>query len=332
MNVELVRVRYLVDHVWAYERLGGNVDRLLREARLSPTLLESPQGVVPLQRLAQLVLAATREVGPSLGAAAAPHRLSDLGELGAHLSRAASLRQAFDRFARLARAEATGATFFSTHHRGSLWLCRAALPGFDERLLVQVERYVVEVLLSIARHWLGPTWRPEELWLLSEPQAGDDPFAEIPRIRYRAPMLGFPVSLRDAHDTTAPPSTDPGTPSHGDPLPLDELSFVESLARLIETHLPAGRVSLPELSELLGTSPRTIQRRLDEHGTVYSSLLADVRQNLALTRLRTTDAPVTEIAQELGYSDSAHFARAFRRWAGVSPLELRRRLRMPSTD
>lgn len=332
MTVDLVRVRYLVAHVRAYERLGGNVDRLLRETRVSPALLESQQGLVPLQQLAQLVLVAAREVGPSLGAMAAPRRLSDLGELGARLASAPTLHHAFDRFSRLARAEATGAAFFSAYHRGSVWLCRAALPPFDERLLVQVERYLVEVMLSIARHWLGPAWRPEELWLLSEPQADDDPFEAIPRVRYRAPMLGFPVALCEAHDTTVALSVEPREPAYGDPPPLDALSFVESLARLIETHLPLGRASLPELAALLGTSPRTVQRRLDEHGTAYSSLLKEVRQQLALARLRTTDAPITDIAHELGYSDSAHFARAFRQWAGVSPLELRRRLREPPTD
>ena len=32
----------------------------------------------------------------------------------------------------------------------------------------------------------------------------------------------------------------------------------------------------------------------------------------------------TELALDLGYSDHAHFTRAFRRWAGCSPQEFRR--------
>ena len=35
------------------------------------------------------------------------------------------------------------------------------------------------------------------------------------------------------------------------------------------------------------------------------------------------ELPISEIASRLGYSDSAHFARAFRRIAGVSPREYR---------
>lgn len=324
MTIALVRVRYLAAYVQAYEGLGGNAGRLLRETRVSAELLASPHGLLPLQRVMQFVHLAAREVGPALGSLAAPQRLCDLGDMSARLASAPSLRHAFALLSQLARAEATGIELFMQHREGAVWLCRTPIPVNDEILLGQIERFVVQAMLMLARDWLGEAWRPEELWLLSAPQPGDDRFREIPRVRYRAPLLAFPVPLRDAYAPRRASSREPSQPSGGDPLSLDELSFLGSLTRLLETQLPAGRVSLRDTAELLDTSPRTLQRRLDEHGFAYSSLLDEVRQKVALDRLRTTNAPITLIAQELGYSDSAHFARAFRRWAGMSPLAVRR--------
>jgi AraC-like DNA-binding protein len=52
-----------------------------------------------------------------------------------------------------------------------------------------------------------------------------------------------------------------------------------------------------------------------------------MRYDVATDLLARTDAKIIGIALDLGYSDHAHFTRAFRKWAGVSPLEYRRRHR-----
>ena len=45
--------------------------------------------------------------------------------------------------------------------------------------------------------------------------------------------------------------------------------------------------------------------------------------------LRDTHAPLSEIAQATGFSDQSHLARHFRRWAGMSPRQVRRSERNP---
>lgn len=138
-----------------------------------------------------------------------------------------------------------------------------------------------------------------------------------------ASLLAFPISV----DVPCLPSGEPPCEQElpcDDVAPLDARDFVGSLTRLLETLLPAGRISLREIAVLLGVSARTLQRRLDDHHTSYSAVLGEVRQREAMRRLVHTEDTVTKIAYELGYSDSAHFARAFRRWAGFSPLAVRR--------
>jgi AraC-like DNA-binding protein len=48
---------------------------------------------------------------------------------------------------------------------------------------------------------------------------------------------------------------------------------------------------------------------------------------MARELLEDTEATMSEIAEQLGYSDQGNFTRAFHRWASVSPTEFRARLR-----
>ena len=74
-----------------------------------------------------------------------------------------------------------------------------------------------------------------------------------------------------------------------------------------------------------GTSARTFQRQLEEEGTSFSELLADVRRSETLRRLKEQNVTIAAIATDLGYSDPASFTRAFRRWTGSPPSQFRAR-------
>jgi AraC-like DNA-binding protein len=69
----------------------------------------------------------------------------------------------------------------------------------------------------------------------------------------------------------------------------------------------------------LGLHIRTFQRHLDRWGTTFEALLDDFRRERACTLLRSGTCTVTDIAFRLGYSDAAHFTRAFHRWKGMAP-------------
>jgi AraC-like DNA-binding protein len=76
---------------------------------------------------------------------------------------------------------------------------------------------------------------------------------------------------------------------------------------------------LPDVAKQLGYSQRTFRRRLTERGTSFMDCVNDVRHQLALRYLATTNFTVEVIAERLGYSDTSNFRHAFRRWTGVSP-------------
>ncbi|MRG93071.1 AraC family transcriptional regulator [Polyangium spumosum] len=88
--------------------------------------------------------------------------------------------------------------------------------------------------------------------------------------------------------------------------------------------LPEGYRSLEEIAQQIGVSPRTLKRRLADAGTSYSDLLDDLRRERAMLLLRDESLSREQIAERLGYSDAANFARAFRRWTGKTPGMLRK--------
>jgi AraC-like DNA-binding protein len=72
-------------------------------------------------------------------------------------------------------------------------------------------------------------------------------------------------------------------------------------------------------------SDRTLQRRLAAEHTTFDALLDEIRHQLALRYLADPKIAVSEVAYLLGYSEPSPFHRAFRRWTGATPGEIRQR-------
>lgn len=71
---------------------------------------------------------------------------------------------------------------------------------------------------------------------------------------------------------------------------------------------------------------RTFQRRLQAEGINYTQVLEQVQLQEAKHYLEHSNETITNIGIGLGYSEVAHFSRAFKRLQGVSPSEFRQQL------
>jgi len=103
------------------------------------------------------------------------------------------------------------------------------------------------------------------------------------------------------------------------PPTLRPAETAESIGRLLGELLPHAQANIQTVAGRLHVSPRTIQRRLKEWGFSFEEILDDVRRTKAFEYLRSGQCTALETAYLLGYSDPAHFTRAFRRWTGVPP-------------
>ncbi len=93
-------------------------------------------------------------------------------------------------------------------------------------------------------------------------------------------------------------------------------------SRLIEL-MPSGQVTEDVVASELNLSLRTMQRKLGEEKTSFSSLYKKIRQDMAGEYIKDSTMSMTEISFLLGFSEQANFSRAYRRWYGTSPSAAR---------
>jgi AraC-like DNA-binding protein len=87
--------------------------------------------------------------------------------------------------------------------------------------------------------------------------------------------------------------------------------------------LPSGANSIEAVCRKLGTSARTLQRRLSEEGETFQSILNRTREALARHYLKRPELTASEISFLLGYEDPSSFFRAFATWTGITPEQAR---------
>ena len=99
----------------------------------------------------------------------------------------------------------------------------------------------------------------------------------------------------------------------------EKSSWTDRSTFLLELLLCYGEPTKPIVAELLNTTPRTLQRRLEDEGVTFRELLANVRQRLVKEYLQCGNLSHEDITFLLGFKDVGVFYRAFKLWFGQSP-------------
>ena len=104
------------------------------------------------------------------------------------------------------------------------------------------------------------------------------------------------------------------------PTPND---VVSDLRRILLTRLAQGDSNIESVARSMGTSVRSLQRRLKYRGSSYQDVLDSIRREAAGQYLTSSGLSISEVGYLLGYSEPAAFHRAFKRWHGSTPHEFR---------
>jgi AraC-like DNA-binding protein len=335
-QIGLTRASIVFPMVAFLERIGAPIQRLMGKANLPEWVLTDPEALIPTASSVRLLAEAGRSEGiPAIGLLSGQQAdIETLGLYGRLIRRSATLGEAL-------RQVVDGYSNFSSN--GRMWLesdgddvrfCQAFVARFgkSEEAWQQANHYTLMLMLGIVRLAAGPAWRPAEVHLQTDesPALGEAESLSEARLACAQPAsaIVLPRALWSAPLREPRPALE--IPSHGveawkASAPTQD--FAHSIAQVVETLAWDAYPDIHLTAEVLGMSVRTLQRQLSEVGLTHEALVGRARFATAATLLVQTDTKVLEIALDLGYSDHAHFTRAFRRWAGCSPQEFRRRRR-----
>jgi len=104
-------------------------------------------------------------------------------------------------------------------------------------------------------------------------------------------------------------------------------NFIEHVRIAIQQKLTGQRPTIEDIADSLHISSRTLQRRLQDKGASFQSVLEEARHQLARQYLNNPVLELNEAAYLLGYEDGNSFVRAFRTWEGVPPARWREQQR-----
>lgn len=82
--------------------------------------------------------------------------------------------------------------------------------------------------------------------------------------------------------------------------------------------------TLTEAAAHFHKSESTLRRELQQHDTSFKKCIEELKSYLAQAYLKYTHFSVSEVAYKMGYSDTANFRRAFKKWVNTTPDDFRR--------
>lgn len=73
----------------------------------------------------------------------------------------------------------------------------------------------------------------------------------------------------------------------------------------------------------MNMAPRTLARRLAAENISYQKAMDDLRRDLAEAYLREGNISISYVAWLLGFQEVSSFGKAFKRWTGMRPSQVR---------
>ncbi|RJG03387.1 AraC family transcriptional regulator [Noviherbaspirillum sedimenti] len=312
---------------------GFDADELLRNAGISPSLLQTPQARVTPQNFSALWLAVAHTLNDELFAQDSRRmKVGSFAMLCQALVHSSTLKSALHRMTRIFNlilddfhcSVETGAQHASLNITHTPGRRTSPVLGCETLLMMQhglacwlIGRRIP--ILAAGFCYPEPEHSAEYARMYSHQLRFDQPMTSL---TFDASYLDLPVvqNQKTVVDFVrqAPANI------------IVKYKNSAGLAAQIRRRLrAAARTEWPDFEEfaaLLNMTPSTLRRRLQEEGQSFQGIKDQLRRDMAIDYLCHTANSVTDIACELGFSEASAFHRAFKKWTGANPGEYRERM------
>ena len=323
------RASFLQGYRELVRELGADPDSLAPARDFDMNSLGDPSQVLDYRTYSSLLDAAAQATScPHFGLLlGGRHDLSIVGPLGLLAKHCSTVGVAMSTLSRYHSIHSQGAVY-RLHREGNVafFVRESNLPALAHN--TQLQDISLCEIAQLIRELCGPGWRPAAVYFTH----GEPGHPEV----YRK-IFGCPVFFNQDVQAITMPAADLDRPlALADPetrqfletqLSVQAMGQTRSLSEkvrgAIKEQMATGTCSVEAVAEQLFLHSRTVHRRLKAENTTFTELLEETRRELATGLLSQARLNVGQVSLTLGYSDSAAFSRAFKRWFGTPPSRWR---------
>ncbi|WP_394629200.1 helix-turn-helix domain-containing protein [Vibrio barjaei] len=327
-QVHIIRTEHVMFFIDLFKGMDVDLLPLLREARIPNTIVRQPNySYLPESTLKNLLC----HLGKRLSSGQFGIRVWEMASLEYvpyYLSKLpvnTTVHEALSKFGQLLEMESSNTKVYIKKAGGAWWFVREKT-GADEVWFQYAELFSVTFMTQLVHQLTAGKFHPNEIGVQS---SSVDAFKLLPQLQNVVFYNERPVTAIKIPDSVMIQMTSFNVPKSEPSQPLPRLGqFAQSLKLALKPYFTAGKLPLDMASEVINIHSRTIQRRLKEEGTNYKAFSEQILFELIKTELTSSTTTIAMIAQQFGYSDSAHFTRAFKRYVGVTPSQYRSNVSM----
>jgi len=331
-NIHLVKAAFHAQFRRAMEIRGIAADYYFKKFNL-PTEVGDPESLLPLKPFFHLInIVAINENMPDFGTFVAQttpwHKVLSLGPL---IENSENLNSLLQTFCDIARSQSSLVKFTLVDEGSHFDFCYIDNHVYkgDNPLYkgdIQMELYRITSMIQLVQLATSADWLPGKIRLnIPETTVVDAcSFFTKSEIHFSQTeaAISIPVDILQLPVHMEIPARGKSRSKNQADIRSE---FSDSIRQIINSYTQTKNISIEEVANIADMSVRSLQRRLTDSGLKFIDLLNQAKYDHAKEKLQNTQLPVAEIAKSMGYSDPAHFSRAFRRWSGLSPASFRKR-------